>query len=202
MVEEAEMQALVNHENVPKVIDFHTIKRQSILQMQRAQGIDLEKLSHQIGPLPPELVMNIAIQIADILQAMRNGTITRTGKVLVHGDIKPSNIVFNMETQSVQLIDWGSSVWAQMDVNGQPTANNVLDLMSADLQHTNARMGDVYFIGPDQISGELSSPRFDEQGLAATLYALGSGQSCRYGNAVITPSSLGLPKVLAKVKTP
>jgi len=45
----------------------------------------------------------------------------------------------------------------------------------------------------------MSSPRFDEQGLAATLYALASGQSCRYGSAVITPSSLGLPKLLAQI---
>jgi non-specific serine/threonine protein kinase len=60
-------------------------------------------------------------------------------------------------------------------------------------------LGDVYFIGQDQISGAMSSPRFDEQGLAATLYAIASGQSCRYGHQVISPLSLGLPKMLAKI---
>jgi non-specific serine/threonine protein kinase len=96
-------------------------------------------------------------------------------------------------------VDWGSAVTAQLDVKGQSTANNVMDLMSSDLQASNARLGDVYFIGPEQLEGALSSPRFDEQGLAATLYALASGQSCRYGNKVISASALGLPKLLAKV---
>merc|ERR1712137_1529662 len=71
--------------------------------------------------------------------------------------------------------------------------------MSGELQQTNARLGDVYFIGEEQLNGALSSPRFDEQGLASTLYALASGQSCRYGSKVITPNSLGLPKMLASI---
>ena len=75
----------------------------------------------------------------------------------------------------------------------------VMDLMSGELHQTNARLGDVYFIGEEQLNGALSSPRFDEQGLASTLYALASGQSCRYGSKVITPSSLGLPKMLANI---
>ena len=103
------------------------------------------------------------------------------------------------ETEKVYLVDWGSAVMAQLDVHGHTTANNIMDLMSSDLQNSNARLGDVYFIGHEQISGEMSSPRFDEQGLAATLYALASGQSCRYGTGVITPSSLGLPKLLAQI---
>ena len=76
-----------------------------------------------------------------------------------------------------------------------------MELMSSDLQNSNSRLGDVYFIGPEQLSGGLSSPRFDEQGLAATLYALASGQSCRYGIKVIPPNALGLPKLLAQVLT-
>ena len=108
-------------------------------------------------------------------------------------------MVFDKNTGLIQLIDWGSSVIAQLDVEGQTTSNNVMDLMSSDLQHSNARLGDVYFIGPEQINGGLSSPRFDEQGLAATVYAIASGQSCRYGSKIITPTSLGLPKMLANV---
>ena len=196
--DEANIQAELNHPRIPKVIEYHKIKRQSILQMTRAPGIDLEKYSHQTGPLPPELIVNIAIQLADILLYLRNNQSHHKAKLYVHGDIKPSNVVYNETNGKVYLIDWGSSVTAQLDVNGQSTSNNVMDLMSSDLQHSNARLGDVYFIGPEQLNGSLSSPRFDEQGLAATLYALASGQSCRYGNNVITACSLGLPKVMAK----
>jgi non-specific serine/threonine protein kinase len=203
--EEADIQSQLNHPRIPKVIDYQKIKRQSILQMTRAKGIDLEKLSHQRGPLAPELVVSIAIQLAEILLYLRDERAHQhsqsKGKPYVHGDIKPSNIVFDENTGLVQLIDWGSSVIAQLDVKGQSTSNNVMDLMSSDLQHSNARLGDVYFIGPEQISGGLSSPRFDEQGLAATLYAIASGQSCRYGTKIIEPNSLGLPKMLANVLT-
>lgn len=197
--EEADIQAQLSHDQIPQVIEYYKIKRQSIIHMKRALGIDLEKLSHQKGPLPPEFIVNIAIQLTEILVYLRTASLHKKGKPYVHGDIKPSNIVYDEATGKVHLIDWGSSVIAQIDETGNSTSNNVMDLMSSDLQQTNARLGDVYFIGPEQISGALSSPRFDEQGLAATLYALASGQSCRYGYHVITPTSLGLPILLAKI---
>jgi non-specific serine/threonine protein kinase len=201
LAEEAEIQSQLSHNRIPKIVKYYKIKRQSIVHMQRAPGIDLEQYSHLHGPLPPELIVNIAIQLADILLYLRDINLHSKAKPYVHGDIKPSNVVYNEETGKVYLVDWGSAVVAQLDTTGQTTSNSVMDLMSSDLQNTNARLGDVYFIGQDQMSGALSSPRFDEQGLAATLYALASGQSCRYGHQVITPLSLGLPKLLAKVIT-
>ena len=197
--EEAIIQSELSHPRIPKVIQYHKLKRQCILQMSRAPGIDLEKFSYQKGPLAPELIVDIALQLADILVYLRNTKGHKKNKPYIHGDIKPSNVVYDSSDGKVYLIDWGSSVTAQIEVNGQSTSHNIMELMSSDLQHSNARLGDVYFIGPEQLNGSLSSPRFDEQGLAATLYALASGQSCRYGSKVITASSLGLPKALAQV---
>jgi len=201
LADEADIQGQLCHPQIPQVIEYQKIKRQSILQMTRAPGIDLEQLSLQVGPLTPELVVSIALQLADILLYLRLPNNHRQLKPVVHGDIKPSNLVYDKSTGKVQLIDWGSSVSAQMDCNNQSTSTNVMELMSSDLQHSNARLGDVYFIGPEQLNGGLSTPRFDEQGLAATLYALASGQSCRYGIKVIPPNALGLPKLLAEVLT-
>jgi non-specific serine/threonine protein kinase len=199
LAEEAEIQGELSHSRIPKVIQYYKIKRQSIVHMQRAPGVDLEQYSQLHGPLPAELVVNITIQLADILLYLRDCSQHEKGKPYVHGDIKPSNVVYNDKTGKVYLVDWGSSVIAQLDTFGQNTSNSIMDLMSSDLQNTNARLGDIYFIGPDQISGAMSSPRFDEQGLAATLYAIASGQSCRYGHQVISPLALGLPKLLAKI---
>ncbi len=199
LAEEADIQAELDNSRIPKVHEYRKIKRQSILHMARAPGIDLEQTSLLSGPLAPELVVSITIQLAEILLYLRNRQAHIRDKIYVHGDIKPSNVVYDADSGKVYLVDWGSSVYAQVDADGQSTVNNVMDLMSGDLHNTNARLGDVYFIGQEQISGALSSPRFDEQGLAATIYALASGQSCRFGSKVITPSSLGLPKMLAKV---
>lgn len=199
--EEAYMLSLVNHPYVPRLIEYQRIKKQSVLVMERAKGEDLEKVSLKCGPLSVRLVINIAAQLVDILLYLRGHQQPSQAKPIVHGDIKPSNIVFDETSEKVGLIDWGSSVFAQIDHQGQFVGSNVMDLMSSDMQQTNARLGDVYFIGEDQLNGGLSSVRFDEQGLASTLYALASGQSSRFGNKVITPNSIGLPQELAKTLT-
>ncbi|MEH6650452.1 MAG: protein kinase [Motiliproteus sp.] len=196
--EEAFLLSQVDHPLVPKLIEFQRIKRQAILVMERVPGLDLEQLSLQQGPLSPRLLVHIAAQLADILRALRGAAI-ETGRPLVHGDIKPSNIVIDPVTEKIGLIDWGSAVFAQLDQNQQYVSANEMELMSDDLQHSNARLGDVYFIGDEQLNGGLSTPRFDEQGAAGTLYALASGQSSRFGSHALPPSSLGLPLEFARV---
>lgn len=193
LADEAYMLSQVKHSNVPAYITYQVIKKQGILMMQRAKGMDLEHYSLQHGRLPVRTIIDIACQLADILKALRQHKKDGLEAPIVHGDIKPSNLVIDEKTGQIALIDWGSSVFAQLDAQGQYVSSNVMQLMSADLQTSNARMGDVYFIGQEQRAGALSSPRFDEQGVAGTLYALASGQSCRFGYKAIPARSLGLP---------
>ncbi|QSX29620.1 protein kinase [Shewanella cyperi] len=190
--EEAFMLSNVNHPNVPPVIKFDRVGKQGILVMERAKGEDLEQLCRRLGALPVSMVMSIARQLADILLYLRRG------RPLVHGDIKPSNLVYDLDSGHLSLIDWGSAVFAQRDERGRPVEEHVMSLLSSDQQLTNARMGDVYFIGEEQLGGALSNPRFDEQGVAATLYTLASGQASRFGHKVIPATSVGLPVELAR----
>lgn len=198
MEEEAFMLEQVAHPRIPGLIVFQQVRSQSILVMQRAPGINMEEVSLLRGRLPPRLVVHIAAQLADILVALRRED-GPAGRPVVHGDIKPSNLVFDERDESIALIDWGSSVFAQLDASQQFVAANVMELMSNSMQQTNARLGDVYFIGEDQLNGALSSPRFDEQGAAGTLFALASGQSCRFGHQAIPATSLGLPMEFARM---
>ncbi|WP_199611798.1 protein kinase domain-containing protein [Flocculibacter collagenilyticus] len=195
--EEAMMLDRVKHPNVPGFIEYSVRKKQGILVMERGLGADLEQWSLKLGKLPIKMLVDIAIQLAEILKELRSRKELGIKRPIVHGDIKPSNLTYDDNTRKLSLIDWGSSVYAQLDENGHYIVNNVMDLMSSDLQQTNARLGDVYFIGEEQLSGELSSPRFDEQGVASTLYALASAQSCRFGVYAIPAASLGLPKEFA-----
>ncbi|MGD8709761.1 MAG: protein kinase, partial [Ectothiorhodospiraceae bacterium] len=192
--EEAYMLARIRHPNVPAFVAFERIRKQSILVMERAPGEDLEQLSIHEGPIPVSDLLHIAAQLASMLRYLRH----HPDGPVVHGDIKPSNLVFDSLSGHLSLIDWGSSVLAQVDHLDQPTPRCTLDAMSGAGQ-TNARLGDVYFIGEEQLNGGLSSPRFDEQGTASTLYALASGQSCRFGVGAIPATALGLPKPFARV---
>ena len=196
--EEAYMQGLLRHPNIPQVIAFQKIKRQSILAMKRAPGEDLEQFSLKQGPVPVSTIIKILSALCDVLICLRQFEINGELKPIVHGDVKPSNVVWDDKQQKLMLIDWGSSVFAQLDTHGQHIGSSVMDLMSSDMQQTNARLGDVYFIGDDQLNGKLSSARFDEQGLASTIYALASGQSSRFGRHVINAASLGLPQAIAQ----
>ncbi|SEK20322.1 protein kinase domain-containing protein [Halomonas daqiaonensis] len=196
--EEAFMLEQVDHPRVPKLIVFQRVRSQSVLVMQRAPGFNMEEVSLHEGRLSPRLVVRIADQLADILRTLRRES-GPAGKPVVHGDIKPSNLVFDDAHETIALIDWGSSVFAQLDASLQFVSTNVMELMSDNLQQTNARLGDVYFIGDEQLNGALSSPRFDEQGAAATLYALASAQSCRFGHRAIPATSLGLPMEFARM---
>ena len=196
--DEAYILEQVEHPRVPGLVAFHRAGSQPILVMERAPGFNLEEVSLQQGRLSPRLIIRIADQLADILRNLRREA-DNGKRPIVHGDIKPSNLVFDAETENIALIDWGSSVFAQLDANQQFLSPSVMELMSDNLQQTNARLGDVYFIGEEQLYGGLSSPRFDEQGAAATLYALASGQSCRFGHLAIPATSLGLPMEFARM---
>lgn len=199
LADEAYMLSQLQHPNVPTYLTYQMVGKQGILMMGRAKGIDLEQYSLRHGRLPVRLVIDIAVQLASLLKVLRTHQRAGEPAAIVHGDIKPSNIVFDEVSGQISLVDWGSSVFAQLDEHGQYVSNDVMALMSADLQHSNARLGDVYFIGDEQRSGALSSPRFDEQGVAGTLYALASGQSCRFGHRAIPARALGLPQEFATV---
>ncbi|MBU1621456.1 MAG: protein kinase [Gammaproteobacteria bacterium] len=197
LADEGYMLSQAAHPNVPPFFTYQLVKKQGILMMGRAKGVDLEHYSLKRGRMPVRLLLDIATQLASLLLALRQHK--KDGEIapIVHGDIKPSNIVYDENSNQISLVDWGSSVFAQLDSEGHYIGNNVMQLMSSDLQTSNARLGDVYFIGPEQRSGALSSPRFDEQGVASTLYALASGQSCRFGRKAIPARSLGLPMEFA-----
>jgi non-specific serine/threonine protein kinase len=199
--DEGYMQSRILAPQIPKYQDFQRVGAQRVLMMDLAPGLDLDRWLLEYGSPEPRVVVKIATQLARLIQVLRQHEESGAPKPIVHGDIKPSNVVFDPLNETVQLIDWGSSVFAQLDSGGQPVGGSVLDLMSGDVNQTNSRLGDVYFIGKEQMSGKQSSPRFDEQGLAATIYAIAANMPCRFGSHVVTPQSIGLPIEFAQILT-
>ncbi len=199
--DEGYMLSQVQLPGVPPFVEFQRVHGQSILVMERAPGVNLDEYARRVGRLAPRLILKIAAQLADILLGLRSQADAQHRAPIVHGDIKPSNLMWDEHTEQLRLIDWGAAVFAQLDSRGQYATNSGLSALTVDAAQTNAKLGDIYFIGEEQLNGGLSSPRFDEQGAAGTLYALASGQSSRFGRNVITPNSLGLPKEFAQTLT-
>ena len=69
LADEAEMQAMINHPNIPKLIEYMKIKRQSIVHMARSPGLDLDVISHQQGPLAVEQIVHITIQLVELFRS-------------------------------------------------------------------------------------------------------------------------------------
>lgn len=58
----------------------------------------MQDYARQVGRLEPRLILKIAAQMADILMRLRNNP----GKSsIARGDIKPSNIMFDEQTETV-----------------------------------------------------------------------------------------------------
>ena len=55
--------------------------------------------------------------------------------------------MFDKQTERISLIDWGAAVFAQSDVHGNRIDGIGMDALNADLQKTNAKLGDIHFIG-------------------------------------------------------
>lgn len=199
LAEEAHMLGQLSHPAIPKLISYQQINKQSVLVMQRAPGIDLEQYSLLHGRISVQMAQAILLQLLGIFDYLHHFSQAQQCTPIIHGDIKPSNLMWDEASQQLSLIDWGSSVYAQRDLAHQHVGNNVMDLLSQDLHTSNSKLGDVYFIGSEQLNGALSSPYFDYQGLASTLYALCSAQGARFGKEVIGANCLGLPQPIAEI---
>lgn len=87
--------------------------------MERAPGEDLEKISLKKGRFKAHELVSLALKLRNVLVDLRERRNGMSPQPIVHGDIKPSNIVWDEASDGFSLVDWGSSVYAQVDVYGE-----------------------------------------------------------------------------------
>ena len=148
---EAKAAAALNHPNIATIHAIEESKDDTFIVMEYINGIEL-KDKIKSGPIPPNEAINIAIQIAEGLEAAHK-------KGIVHRDIKSQNIMITNDGK-VKVMDFG------------------LAKMKGDLQITKigTTVGTVAYMSPEQAKGENIDNRTDIWSLGVVLYESITGE--------------------------
>jgi serine/threonine protein kinase len=159
---EAKAASALNHPHVCIVYDVgETDDGLLFIAMEFVEGQPLDALLKQ-GPLAISRVVEIAVQVADALDAAHASRI-------VHRDIKPANISLN-ERGQVKVLDFGL---AKRIPHGTGLGG-----VTQDLQQTQQGqvLGTPSYMSPEQALGKDLDHRTDIFSMGVVLYELTTGQ--------------------------
>ena len=139
---EAQAAAKLNHPNIAQIYSFGQVHGQPYIGMELVSGGSLDKMMAVQGLLDPAAVIHIGAQIAEGLREAAEAG-------LVHGDVKPENILFDGD-KNAKLVDFGLAA-----MNSGP-GNDV--------------WGTPYYIAPEKVRRQKTDFRSDIYSLGATLY--------------------------------
>jgi len=171
-LQEAQAAANLNHKNLIAAIDVGVSNGIYYFVMEYVTGKSCrELLNAQKGPLAEATVLQVAIQMADVLDHVHQHQ-------MVHRDIKPENILVTPEG-IVKLCDLGLA---------KSTTSTEQSLTQEGLA-----VGTPYFMSPEQIRGDKDVDiRADLYSLGATLYFLLTGKHPYEGRSAAETMSMHL----------
>ena len=161
---ESRLVGSFDHANVIAVYEVGDADGVLFVAMRYVEGSDLTRLLAGEGRLDPERAVDLVSQAAAGLDA------SRWGRGLVHGNVRPSNVLVEGAVDPgsvghVGLVDFG--LWQQVE--------------RASLLADGARA--VGYLAPEQVLGEEPTSRIDQYALACVLYECLTGQPPFVGEA-------------------
>jgi len=159
---EAKVLAAINHPNIVTIHSLESHAGRPLIVMEMIRGRNLEGLVRP-GGLSYADFLRIAAAICDGLQAAH-------GQSVVHGDLKPANVMITGEGR-VKLLDFGLA--HPLPVGEIPGASH---LTTREVQSTGTISGTLPYMSPEHLQGGPLDARSDIFSLGVLLYEMAAGR--------------------------